>query len=232
MRYLVITCLALTLLLLSMISIADAKDPLLFTLDGSNFNQQSGRAVAGAGDVNNDGYDDIIVGAPYVGQTNFPGMAFVYSGKTRELLYQFEGEGLEDEFGRSVSAAGDVNSDGYADVIIGAAHNDAMGENAGRVYVYSGLDGQLLHILDGENTADLFGRRVSSAGDANGDGFADFLVGAPGNDDVAIGAGKAYIYSGKTGKIIHTFVGENEYDEFGRILSFAGDVDADDLGMS
>ena len=230
MRYFVITCLAFTLLSLSMISIADAKDPLLFTLDGSNFNQQSGRAVAGAGDVNNDGYDDIIVGAPYVGQTNFTGMAFVYSGKTRELLYQFEGEGLGDEFGRSVSAAGDVNSDGYADVIIGAAHNDAVGENAGRVYVYSGLDGQVLHILDGENTADLFGRRVSSAGDANGDGFADFLVGAPGNDDVAIGAGKAYIYSGKTGKIIHTFVGENEYDEFGRILSFAGDVDADGFG--
>lgn len=150
MRYFVITCLALTLLLLSMISIADAKDPLLFTLDGSNFNQQSGRAVAGAGDVNNDGYDDIIVGAPYIGLKNFAGKAFVYSGKTRELLFQFDGEGVEDEFGRSVSSAGDVNNDEYADVIVGAAHNNAAGENAGRVYVYSGLDGQPLSIERGK----------------------------------------------------------------------------------
>ena len=69
MLYLVNNFLAVTILLLSLSSIANATDPFLYTLDGFNYNQHSGRSVAGAGDVNNDGYDDIIVGAPYVGET-------------------------------------------------------------------------------------------------------------------------------------------------------------------
>jgi hypothetical protein len=96
-----------------------------------------GYSVSGAGDVNNDGYDDLIVGAPRsdVGGTD-AGQAYVYSGQTGAILWTFTGEASGDEFGYSVSAAGDVNNDGYDDVIVGAPHKEAAGGNAGRAYVY------------------------------------------------------------------------------------------------
>jgi len=112
----------------------------LYIFDGEGNDDNFGYSVSGAGDVNNDGYADLIVGAwGYNGPAGYnAGRAYVFSGLTRNLLWTFDGEAEDDTFGRSVSGAGDVNNDGYADLIVGAHLNDGPGENAGRACVYSG----------------------------------------------------------------------------------------------
>ncbi|MBL0108091.1 MAG: FG-GAP repeat protein [Ignavibacteria bacterium] len=111
----------------------------------------------------------------------------------------FTGYAAGDQFGYSVSSAGDVNSDGYADLIVGAPFNDAGGLNAGRAYIYFG--GSIINsgvdvILTGLAASDRFGFYVSTAGDVNGDGYSDVIVGAPFNNAGGTDAGRAYIYFG------------------------------------
>ena len=101
-----------------------------------------------------------------------------------------------------MGTAGDVNGDGYADVIVGAHFNDAGGSNAGRAYVYYGgpaADAVADLILTGAAAGDLFGYSVGTAGDGNGDGFADVIVGAYQNDAGGTDAGRAYVYYGGPG---------------------------------
>ncbi|MFQ5608475.1 MAG: integrin alpha, partial [Candidatus Zixiibacteriota bacterium] len=107
-------------------------------------------------------------------------------------FYTFTGEAAGDLFGVSVASAGDVNGDGYADVIVGAYQNDAGGPLAGRAYVFSGLNGDTLFVFTGEAAGDGFGLSVASAGDVNGDGYADLIVGALFNGDGGFHTGRAY----------------------------------------
>jgi len=190
-----------------------------------------GYSVAGAGDVDNDGFSDFIIGAPAINsndnQNNHePGAAFVYSGASGNIIYAFTGEAEDDEFGFSVSSAGDVNNDGYDDLIIGARSNTAGGLLAGRAYVFSGFDGDTLYVLTGD-LAGWFGHSVASAGDFNNDGFDDFVVGAP--IDVAGGGngGRVFVFSGKTGDTLLFMSGEVASDAFGHSVASAGDIDAD-----
>lgn len=200
----------------------------LYVFTGEAANDYFGKSVSGAGDVNNDGYDDLIVGASgNDAGGNTAGRAYVYSGQTGGLLYTFTGVAEFDQFGFSVSGAGDVDNDGYADLIVGAYRNDAGGSEAGRVYVYSGQTGLLLHIFTGEVAGDKFGTTVSGAGDVDNDGYADLIVGASYNDAGGGLAGRAYVYSGQTGTLLHTFTGEAELNRFGNSVSGAGDVDND-----
>jgi hypothetical protein len=200
---------------------------------GDNF----GRSVSTAGDVNGDGFSDLIVGAYYndAGGAN-AGRAYVYYGgpgadTTPDLT--FTGEASNDYFGSSVSTAGDVNGDGFSDLIVGAFYNDAGGANAGRAYVYYGgsaADTIPDLTLTGESAGDYFGRSVSTAGDVNGDGFSDLIVGAYGNDAGGAGAGRAYVYYGGPGADSTpdlTFTGEASTDYFGYSVSTAGDVNGD-----
>jgi len=163
-----------------------------------------GGSVASAGDVNGDGYADIIVGAsnaPGAG-TNDTGEAYVYYGSSSGLgtsaVWNVNGEASGDRFGVSVASAGDVNGDGYADVIVGANYNDDGASNAGEAYVYYGSASGLSATPDwsdqGEASGDYFGVSVASAGDVNGDGYADVIVGAYANDDAASNAGEVYVY--------------------------------------
>ncbi|MHC4852969.1 MAG: VCBS repeat-containing protein [Planctomycetota bacterium] len=92
----------------------------LYTFNGNAGYDELGSAVSSAGDVDKDGYPDIIVGAVQVGG-GLPGMARVYSGHDGRLLFTVVGDGAGDAFGHSVSGAGDVNKDGYDDVIVGAS---------------------------------------------------------------------------------------------------------------
>ncbi|MCH9031259.1 MAG: FG-GAP repeat protein [candidate division Zixibacteria bacterium] len=207
---------------------AVAQCPAALTFAGEAASNFFGLSVSGAGDVNNDGFADLIMGAPgnFVGGSQV-GRAYVFSGQTGDTLHVFTGEAALDEFGISVSGAGDVNNDGFADLIVGAWFNDAGGNDAGRAYVYSGQTGALLHTFTGEAADDLFGHSVSGVGDANNDGFDDIIVGASYNDAGGTRAGRAYVYSGQTGALLHTLTGEAVDDQFGISVSGAGDVNND-----
>jgi len=170
---------------------ADATADLALT---GSAGQQLGNSVASAGDVNGDGYSDIIVGAPGGDR------AYVYyGGSSPDAVADLTLTGSAgDAFGLSVSSAGDVNKDGYGDVIVGAYQNDAGGTDAGRAYVYfggPGADAVADLTLTGAAAGDHFGNSVSVAGDVNGDGHSDVIVGAPLSDAGGSDAGRAYVMS-------------------------------------
>jgi hypothetical protein len=201
----------------------------LWTFTGEAADDLFGYSVSGAGDVNNDGHDDLIVGAPY-NDASSPdgGRVYVYSGLSGASLYTYSDGEVYGLFGHSVSGAGDVNNDGYDDFIIGHPRSDQAGTDAGRAVVVSGENGSVaLHVLWGAAAHDQFGYSVSGAGDVNNDGYDDLIVGAPLNDDAGDLAGRAYVYSGQTGDLLHTYPGEDDEDRFGNSVSGAGDVNND-----
>jgi hypothetical protein len=208
------------------------------TLTGGAANDELGASVGTAGDVNGDGYDDLVVGIPLDDNAHGTnaGAAYMYYGgaspdATSDL--RFVGEAATDEFGVSVGTAGDVNGDGYADVIVGAYYSDAGGTNSGRAYVFcGGADPDLGAdvTMTGAAANDDFGRSARTAGDVNGDGYADVVVGAYGSDVGGSSAGQAYVYYGGVAMdpvADHTWTGAAGADFFGFSCATAGDVNAD-----
>jgi len=196
-----------------------------------------GVSVSKAGDVNGDGYDDVIVGDDFNNAGGFKaGRAYIYYGgasmdNTPDVI--MTGQAAEDQFGISVSTAGDVNNDGYSDVIVGGNGNDAGGADAGRAYIYYGsasMDDVADVTMTGQAAGDNFGSWVRTAGDVNGDGYCDVIVGGNGNDAGGADAGRAYIYYGGASMddvADVTMTGEAAGDQFGRSVSTAGDVNND-----
>lgn len=203
--------------------------PPLYTFTGSAMNDYLGYSVASAGDVNNDGYEDIIIGAYLKNSTDFEaGEAYVFDGKTGDTLFVFSGEGFRDHFGFSVSSAGDVNNDGFDDVIIGADWSSYTYDYAGRAYVFSGKDGDTLYVFDGHASAIGLGYSVASAGDLDGDNFDDIIISAPfeGNT-LGNPGGSVYVISGKSGDTLYNWSGDQTYSTFGFSVAANGDVNND-----
>ena len=244
-----------------------------FTLNGIDAGDNSGRSVASAGDVNGDGYDDLIIGAwladpngndsgeTYVvyGGASAPGTAGVLELSTLDggngLGFTLNGIGGDDQSGISVSSAGDVNGDGYDDLIIGAYLADPNGESSGETYVVFGgaadtagvpalsnLDGSNGFILNGIDRTDYAGASVSSAGDVNGDGYDDLIIGANGADPNGSASGETYVVYGGAGAPgaggvleLSALDGANGFilagvdgaDQSGVSVSSAGDVNGD-----
>ena len=235
-----------------------------FRLDGSSAHHLSGYSVSSAGDVNGDGYDDIIIGAHYASQG---GASYVVFGKESSFSRAIElseldgsdgfrigGENRGDKSGYSVSSAGDVNGDGYDDIIIGAVGADPNGTSSGSSYIVFGkegnfgrtielseLDGRGGFRIDGENAYDKSGYSVSSAGDINGDGYDDIIIGAHYVDRYGdtISA-SSYVVFGKESDFNRTIElseldgrdgfridGENTDDNVGKSVSSAGDINGD-----
>jgi hypothetical protein len=208
-----------------------ASTPSAILVDPNTTSDYFGSSVAGAGDVNGDGYADVIIGAYYAAtlentRSNGNGRAYLYLGSSAGLsntpsaiILNPNTTSTVDFFGNSVAGAGDVNGDGYADVLIGA-YRAALTTNAaatgnGRVYLYLGSSAGLSNtpstVLTDPNTTstgDAFGSSVAGAGDVNGDGYADVIVGAYGaattTNAAATYNGRAYLYLGSAAGLVST----------------------------
>lgn len=202
---------------------------VIWTLTSPNpeWEGQFGSAVSWAGDPNNDGYDDVIVGAPYEDHPVTPedaGRAYVFSGQTGGLLRTLISPSPLDfgYFGCSVSGADDVNDDGRHDVVVGALNDGAY---QGRAYVFSGLDGSLIWTLASPSPGTNFGVSVSAATDVNNDDHADVVVGSPSESPGGVGsAGRAYVFSGQSGGVLTTLTSPDPqwYGSFGQSVSGVG----------
>ena len=179
-----------------------------WTAESNQANANFGGSVATAGDINGDGYSDVIVGAASYGPTDEEGRAFAYLGSAAGLstMAAWTAEpapGTEAFFGTSVASAGDVNGDGFSDVIVGADSYDNGENNEGSAFVYHGSDAGLLTTVawSGESNQDegRFGNSVATAGDVNGDGYSDVIVGANGYDNGESLEGRAFVYYGNGG---------------------------------
>ncbi len=189
-------------------------------------NDLLGTSVDGVGDIDHDGYDDYIIGAcQYYGPSG--GYVKAYSGQDGSELFTMSAEADYDRFGYSIRNAGDVNKDGTNDIVVGAFTNGAGGNSAGRVYVFSGVDGSIIHTFTGENPGGYLGTMVSGAGDVNNDGYADIIAGAPYDDIGATNTGSAYVYSGFDGSTLWSFHGENHDEMMGWAVSGMGDMNLD-----
>lgn len=205
---------------------------VLYTLTGAASGDYFGGSVSGAGDVDMDGYDDLIVGAPYnlfFTETN-TGYAQVLSGFDGSLVRTLNGTSNQDRFGDSVSGVGDLNADGYDDVIVGAVWDDTAATDAGAARVYSGMDGSVLLSMTGDVAQDNFGVSVSGAGDVNMDGTLDVIVGA--HELLDFGGnvpnlGFARVFSGVDASVLYDLDGLTTGDFFGVGVRGAGDLDAD-----
>ncbi len=155
-----------------------------------------------------------------------PGLA--QSGGATETIHEIHGHNPYDYLSVG-KGAGDVNNDGFDDIIIGARFAQVGGSSdVGSAYVYSGVDGTLMWQYDGSKAYDDFGESVDGAGDVNGDGYADFIIGSGGADPSGVfNAGSVYVYSGSNGALLYQFDGAAAGDGFGSSVAGNWDINND-----
>ncbi|MDF1800854.1 MAG: integrin alpha [Planctomycetota bacterium] len=210
-----------------------------WTVDGTSAFQQSGWSVASAGDVNHDGYSDVIFGVPnYTNGEPDEGAARVYHGSAMGLgatvAWTMESDQAFANFGTSVASAGDVNGDFHSDVIVGAPGPNSF---SGSAFVYHGSPLGLGPVEAwSTNSAQVlayFGSSVASAGDVDGDNYSDVIVGAYGAGGVGKFRGGAFVYEGSVGGLSTLPVWEVAATQngasLGRSVASAGDVDGDSI---
>ena len=199
-----------------------------------------GFSVATAGDVNGDGFSDVLVGSLQYdnGETN-EGGAFLYlgspTGPGTSFVWSTESNQVEGRLGQAVASAGDVNGDGFGDVIIGDFAYDNGQSNEGRASVYhgsaSGLAATPAWTAESNQATAWFSNAVASAGDVNGDGFGDVIIGAYNYDNGESDEGRVYVYHGSPSGLAATpaWTAESNQVEayFGYSCASAGDVNAD-----
>ncbi|MFG0331675.1 MAG: integrin alpha [Phycisphaerales bacterium] len=195
-----------------------------FQFSGTSAGQQVGFAARAAGDVDRDGFADLIVGAP--GSASVAGRAYVLSGDDGSIIWTIQQGAAGDSFGASVAGAGDVNDDGFIDLAIGATNDDTNGTNAGRVYIVSGADGAtVLWTIEGEAANNNFGSALGAIGDVTNDGRDDLAVGA---NNGGAGNGRAYVYDLFNEELVYTLDPDGTAGSFGQFfIDSPGDATGD-----
>lgn len=255
---------------------------VLLTLKAKQEGELFGRKVADVGDVDRDGYADVLVGAPGNDEAGEDaGRAAIYSGRDGSVLLELLGERAGDQYGSAaagraderqatlvvgapnagdekhgrtyvydrlsseprfiidsdehgsslggmfVSVVGDVDADGVPDVYASDWSHGAKGPGTGRIYVHSGRDGSRLLTLTGEVEGEGFGIGPADAGDVDGDGHDDLVIGAWQYAGAAPSGGKVYLYSGKDGTLLRAWTSRVMGETFGFDATGMGDVDGD-----
>jgi hypothetical protein len=219
--------------------IRQLNDPFFQQAVPNKFGGFFGFSVAGVGDINHDGVPDVLVGVSH--HSNFDldhinaGEAIVFSGANGSVLFTLtdpdEDEG--NRMGYAVAGLGDVNGDGVRDLLVGIPKKDSedgLLKDIGSALIFSGANGSLIRSLDppaqgGAEANGRFGTAVADAGDVNGDGVSDVLIGAPGNS-------RAYVFNGATGALIFTLTspaspGADRLPSFGAAVAGGQDVNGD-----
>jgi len=192
-------------------------DPEFDLIQPQHFGGQLGGSLAVINDIDGDGVKDIVAGVPHhVGnpathdEIISGGKVLVFSGKTGALLFDLEDptEAEDGKFGYAVAGLGDVDGDGVADILVGVPGRDIPDEDGvrhvGLCYTFSGRTGQMIRKINhpdfgGAEAGALFGSSVANAGDVDGDGVTDMLIGAPGE-------GHVFVFSGASGAQIYDMV--------------------------
>jgi hypothetical protein len=268
----------------SVFSLAELDGINGFTISGTTESENFGLLVSGEGDFNGDGFDDLVISAPYADPNGniSAGTAYVVFGSEEGIPANLRASDLDgsngfaipglaalNRSGRSSAIVGDMNGDGLDDLIIGAPYASTQGDNVGEAYVIFGSTSPFqasfdLATLNGSNGFTLYplisqtpntlssgiepdtsegglGRSVNSAGDINGDGLEDIIIGSPFVNSNAPRAGASYVVFGTTSPFpatldLSTLNGSNGFaltgppqpdSRFGRAVSTAGDFNGD-----
>jgi FG-GAP repeat protein/flagellar hook capping protein FlgD len=213
--------------------------PTAFRFTGDQANWALGWSMHAAGDLDDDQYDDLIVGAPQPFDVN-SGRAVIWFGQSSSLVAPsrlvLSGEVGNDRFGFSVSGAGDRNQDGYDDIIVGAPGHDSQGFDKGAVYVFLGglsVNGISDWKTVGAAALDSLGYAVDGGEDVDGDQISDLVIGAPGADNPAVDSGEIRLFYGDSypstaaDSVISPVVpdpGFESEDRFGAAVALTGAV--------
>ncbi len=204
----------------------------LYTLNGPGPLSWFANFLSAAGDVNNDGIPDLIIGAPNAspGGSTSAGQATVHSGSDGTPLLTFNGAAPADSLGYAPCAVGDIDADGHDDLLVCAPHSDPFGlQEAGTAYIRSGSSGSLLAQFPGLIPQRRLGYSGAGLGDINNDGVPDFMVGAPGAFAGSV-PGQAVVFSGANGTTLFVLNGTTPGDWFGISVAGLGDVTGDGTG--
>ena len=206
-----------------------------WSIEGTDPEQQLGLAVAGVGDVNDDGYDDIAVSA-YVEHADVPGQVWIFYGSPDHLAEApdqvLDGGVAGTRFGYAIAGGADINGDTVPDIVVGAPDADAPATQGGAVYGWWGTAAGVPAVADkeiaGSNPTGHFGCAVHLPGDVNGDGEVDLLVGACDWSQSADGQGAAFWFRGGAGGPQPGWVtlGEGAFERYGASVGGA-DVNGD-----